>query len=334
MVDVRRLEQALRKQVSGEVRFDAGARAAYSHDASNYRQVPLGLVLPRSVDDVVAALGVCREHGASILARGGGTAQCGQGVNVGVVIDCSKYLHRVLAVDLRRRRGRPDETSFFRHPLRLVRCRDRRRIARRGDRDRFSFQPGRRHREPPSLVQPAGQQQDRGGNDDHELLRHHESSGQRSSQGLRRSRSWRRRARRGGEQLRLRHCQASGTRQGRQQAGDEPVKLCLQDGVPVELRKQLMADLQYDTIGESVDFFRFKQDCAQRLAEIVKGYVDGGRANMPHEEAVRDLLLERSHVFDTADVTGAPWIEIDFPGDVARAAEEVLPQLLPVGIAQ
>lgn len=118
------------------------------------------------------------------------------------------------------------------------------------------------------------------------------------------------------------------------EAGDEPVKLCLKDGVPVELRKQLMADLQYDTIGESVGFFRFKEDCARRLAEIVKGYVDSGRANMPHEEAVRDLLLEQSHVFDTADVTGTPWIEIDFPGDVSRAAQEVLPQLLPVGIAQ
>jgi choline kinase len=123
------------------------------------------------------------------------------------------------------------------------------------------------------------------------------------------------------------------------EAGDEPVKLCLRDGVPVELRKQLMADLQYDTIGESVGFFRFQEHTARRLAEIVKGYVDSGRANMPHEEAVRDLLLEslaeRSHQFDTADVTGAPWIEIDFPGDVERAANEVLPQLLPiVGFAQ
>src|SRR5262247_3617579 len=99
MVDVRLLEQALRKQVSGEVRFDDGARAAYSQDASNYRQVPIGIVLPRSVDDVIAALAACREHGASVLARGGGTAQCGQGVNVGVVIDCSKYLHRVLSID-------------------------------------------------------------------------------------------------------------------------------------------------------------------------------------------------------------------------------------------
>src|SRR5262245_32381357 len=86
MVDVRRLEQTLRREVRGEVRFDEGARAAYSFDASNYRQVPIGVVLPEQVDDVVAALAACREHGASVLARGGGTAQCGQGVNGGVVI--------------------------------------------------------------------------------------------------------------------------------------------------------------------------------------------------------------------------------------------------------
>ena len=106
MVDVQRLEAQLRKKVHGEVRFDDGARAAYSHDASNYRQVPLGVVLPRHVDDVVAALAICREHDASVLARGGGTAQSGQGVNVGVVIDCSKYLHRVISVDAAARRAR------------------------------------------------------------------------------------------------------------------------------------------------------------------------------------------------------------------------------------
>ena len=106
MVDVRRLEQALRKEVQGEVRFDDGARAVYSADASNYRQVPLGVVLPRSVDDLIAALAVCRQHAVSILPRGGGTSQCGQGVNLGVVLDCSKYLHRVLAVDARARTAR------------------------------------------------------------------------------------------------------------------------------------------------------------------------------------------------------------------------------------
>jgi choline kinase len=112
--------------------------------------------------------------------------------------------------------------------------------------------------------------------------------------------------------------------------GDEPVKLCVRGGTVVELRKQLAADLQYDTIGESVGFFRFDATCARRLAAIVADYVGSGRANLPHEEAIRDLLREGSQEFEVADVTGAPWIEIDFPGDVTRAAQEVLPQLQPL----
>ena len=83
----------------GEVRFDSGARAAYASDASNYRQVPIGVVLPRSAEDIVATLAACRAHGAPILARGGGTSLCGQTVNVAVVIDASKYLDRVLELD-------------------------------------------------------------------------------------------------------------------------------------------------------------------------------------------------------------------------------------------
>ena len=114
------------------------------------------------------------------------------------------------------------------------------------------------------------------------------------------------------------------------EAGDEPVKVCVRDGVPVELRKQVAAGLQYDTIGESVGFFRFDAAGARRLATLVAGYVDSDRASMPHEEAVRDLLLERSQIVDVADVTGLPWIEIDFPNDVTRAAREVLPQLPPL----
>jgi choline kinase len=111
------------------------------------------------------------------------------------------------------------------------------------------------------------------------------------------------------------------------EAGDEPVKLCVRDGVPIELRKQLAADLKFDTIGESVGFFRFDAAAARRLAALVADYVDSGRSQKPHEEAVRDLLRERGRLFEVADVTGAPWIEIDFPNDVARAAGEVLPQL-------
>jgi choline kinase len=109
--------------------------------------------------------------------------------------------------------------------------------------------------------------------------------------------------------------------------GDEPVKLCLKDGVPVELRKRVAPELQYDTVGESVGFFRFDQAGARRLEAIVAGYVARGASAMPHEEAVRDLIREREHAFDVADVTGLPWIEIDFPNDVLRAEREILPEL-------
>ena len=106
MTHSKSLETDLARAIAGEVRFDAGARAAYSADASNYRQVPIGVVLPRSVEDIVAAMAVCRAHDVPILARGGGTAQNGQCVNVAVVIDCSKYLNRVLEVDPVARRAR------------------------------------------------------------------------------------------------------------------------------------------------------------------------------------------------------------------------------------
>ena len=113
------------------------------------------------------------------------------------------------------------------------------------------------------------------------------------------------------------------------EAGDEPVKLCLRGAVPVELRKRVAPDLQYDTVGESVGFFRFDEAGARRLTEIVAGYVARGASDMPHEEAVRDLIRERDHAFEVADVTGLPWIEIDFPKDVARAEREILPELEP-----
>jgi FAD/FMN-containing dehydrogenase/Fe-S oxidoreductase len=102
------LETALRAAIEGEVRFDSGARAAYASDASNYRQVPIGVVLPRSAEDIVAAVAACREHGAPILARGGGTSLCGQTVNVAVVVDASKYLNRILELDERARLARAE----------------------------------------------------------------------------------------------------------------------------------------------------------------------------------------------------------------------------------
>ena len=93
------LESALRSRIEGVVRFDTGVRAAYSADASNYRQVPIGVVFPRSIDDIVATVAACRAFDAPLLPRGGGTSQCGQCVNVAVVIDTSKHLNCVLDID-------------------------------------------------------------------------------------------------------------------------------------------------------------------------------------------------------------------------------------------
>ncbi len=103
---VRALVADLRAAVRGEVRFDAGTRALYSTDASNYRQLPIGVVIPRSVDDVIATLTACRQHDVPLLSRGGGTSLAGQCCNVAVVIDFSKYLNRVVAIDPDRKLAR------------------------------------------------------------------------------------------------------------------------------------------------------------------------------------------------------------------------------------
>src|ERR1700675_3602409 len=99
VVDATALEEALRKNLRGDVRFDSSSRALYATDGSNYRQVPIGVVLPRDVDDVVATIDVCRRYRAPILSRGGGTSLAGQCCNVAVVLDMSKYVHRVLDID-------------------------------------------------------------------------------------------------------------------------------------------------------------------------------------------------------------------------------------------
>ena len=93
------LAAALRERIAGEVRFDTGSRALYATDASNYRQVPIGVVIPKSVEDVIATVALCREFGAPLLNRGGGTSLAGQCCNVAVVLDYSKYLNRVLEID-------------------------------------------------------------------------------------------------------------------------------------------------------------------------------------------------------------------------------------------
>lgn len=98
-VRVRELEADLAAAVDGEVRFDAGSRGAYSTDSSNYRQVPLGVVVPRTIEAGVRAIEVCRRHRAPITSRGGGTSLAGQSCNVAVILDWSKYCHRLVSVD-------------------------------------------------------------------------------------------------------------------------------------------------------------------------------------------------------------------------------------------
>src|SRR6478736_10055337 len=106
VADSRALESDLRRQVHGEVCFDSGSRALYATDGSNYRQVPIGVVIPRDNDDVLATIATCREHGTPLLCRGGGTSLAGQCCNVAVVLDFSKYMARILELDPERRIAR------------------------------------------------------------------------------------------------------------------------------------------------------------------------------------------------------------------------------------
>lgn len=98
-VAVEKLEKELRKNISGEVRFDNGSRALYATDASNYRQYPIGVVLPKTEDDIINTVRISRKYGAPILNRGGGTSLAGQCCNVAVLMDMSKYYNQILNMD-------------------------------------------------------------------------------------------------------------------------------------------------------------------------------------------------------------------------------------------
>ncbi len=111
------------------------------------------------------------------------------------------------------------------------------------------------------------------------------------------------------------------------EAGDEPVKLCINDNQLVEFRKQITSDLEYTDSGESIGFFRFAPEVAERLATQTETYIESGRRDAPYEDAIRDLLLDDPGQFGYEDVTGLPWIEIDFPEDVALARDEILPAI-------
>lgn len=113
--------------------------------------------------------------------------------------------------------------------------------------------------------------------------------------------------------------------------GDEPVKIAVRDGRMVEFRKRLPDDLAFDTLGESVGFFRFDAAVCRELAEACARYDAEGLADAPHEEVLRELLLAEPDRYGYEDVTGLPWLEVDFPEDVERAVKDVLPAIEAAG---
>jgi FAD/FMN-containing dehydrogenase/Fe-S oxidoreductase len=105
-IDAVALADALRAEIRGEVRFDGGSRALYATDGSNYRQVPIGIVLPRDVEDVLAVVTICRRFSAPLLCRGGGTSLAGQCCNIAMIVDFSKHMAEILEIDPVRRVAR------------------------------------------------------------------------------------------------------------------------------------------------------------------------------------------------------------------------------------
>jgi FAD/FMN-containing dehydrogenase/Fe-S oxidoreductase len=97
------LEDRLARETEGEILFDSFSRGRYATDASFYQIMPAGVVVPRSIDDALRTLSICREAGRIVTPRGGGTSQCGQTVNDGIVIDFSKHLNRIISLDVENR---------------------------------------------------------------------------------------------------------------------------------------------------------------------------------------------------------------------------------------
>lgn len=114
------------------------------------------------------------------------------------------------------------------------------------------------------------------------------------------------------------------------EAGNEPVKIALHDDRMVDFRKILPEGLEYDTLGESVGFFKFGQRAAECIYEECARFEAEGLGDAPHEEALRNVLLSCPLAFSFEDVSGLPWIEIDFPEDVVRAGKDILPSIRAV----
>src|SRR5277367_1303584 len=98
-----KLRDRLARETTGDVLFDPFSRGRYATDASFYQIMPAGVVVPRTIDEALRALAICRDDGRTVTPRGGGTSQCGQTVNHGIVVDFSKHLNRIISLDVENR---------------------------------------------------------------------------------------------------------------------------------------------------------------------------------------------------------------------------------------
>jgi choline kinase len=111
-------------------------------------------------------------------------------------------------------------------------------------------------------------------------------------------------------------------------AGEEPVKICVKNKKIIEFRKKLPKNIDYDEIGESVGFFKFSEAACAALDVIISRLLSDNQHQLPHEEALRELTSIDRYNIGVQDITGLPWIEIDYPEDVTRAQNEILPEIL------
>jgi len=111
------------------------------------------------------------------------------------------------------------------------------------------------------------------------------------------------------------------------EAGDEPVKVCIHRGKITEFRKTLPSNLKYDTMGESVGFFKFSGKGLETIYDTCEKYINSGKEDKPHEEVIRDCIIYDKMDIGYEDITGLPWIEIDFPEDIEKAKRQVLPKM-------
>ncbi len=111
------------------------------------------------------------------------------------------------------------------------------------------------------------------------------------------------------------------------EVGEEPVKIAMHKGKMVEFRKKLPADLQYDTLGESVGFFKFNGEICAKIAHTCTSYKAEGLLDAPHEEVLRDVLLAQPAAFACEDISGLSWVEVDFPEDLERVIKQILPAI-------